>query len=260
MTDKIKNYLGVAVIISVLVLSFAAVNYVSSYSKSIEPSSFRSFSVQGEGKITAIPDIGEFSFGVLTEGGIDINKLQKENTEKTNKIIDFIKSKSIESKDIKTENYNISPRYKNFACPRPPAGGGGACPPPEIVGYAINQSVSVKIRDFSKIGEILSGAVTNGANSISGLSFKIDEPDEIQSKAREEAISKAKEKAKSIAKAGGFKIGRLISIEESGGPIFYGKNASMKLDGDSAGIPPSPNIEPGSQEIVVSVFLRYEIK
>ena len=260
MNEKIKNYFGIAIIIGVFALAYAAISYVGTYSKSIEPSTFRSFSANGQGKITAIPDIAEFTFSVITEGGKDITKPQRENTEKTNKIIEFIKSQGVETKDIKTQNYNLNPKYQYFNCPIPLGGGRPEiCPPPEIVGYTISQTVSVKIRNFEKIGVILSGAVENGANSVSELSFGVDEPEVLQNQAREQAIKKAKEKAASIAKAGGFKIGRLLSIEEGGyAPSpFYAKSG---FGGEAASSLPSPTIEPGSQEIIATVTLRYEIK
>ena len=210
MTEKIKNYLGVAIIISILILAISAWSYVNSYSKVIEPGSFRSFSVSGEGKVVAVPDVAEFDFSVITEGGKNIATLQKENTEKMNKAIAFIKSKGVDAKDIKTQNYSLTPRYQYFDCSKV----GGVCPPPEIVGYTVTQNVDVKVRDFVKLGDLLSGVVESGANSVSGLSFTVDDSTKIESEARAKAITEAKEKARSVAEAGGFRLGRLISIEE----------------------------------------------
>jgi len=146
MNAKIKNYLGIVVVAVLLIFSFAAISYVNTYSKSIEPAAYRSFSVSAEGKITALPDVAQFTFKVITEGGKNISDLQKENTEGTNKIIEFIKSENVAAKDIKTQNYNLEPRYQYYSCPKQ----GGPCPPPDIVGYTITQTILVKIRDFSK--------------------------------------------------------------------------------------------------------------
>ena len=69
-----------------------------------------------------------------------------------------------------------------------------------------------------------------------------------------------KEKAESIAKAGEFSLGKLLAIEEGGGyPIpIYGKDAVVGMGGAES--ERAPSVEPGSQEIVVDVTLRYEIK
>ena len=258
MDIKIKNALNIAIIIVLLTSAYAVISYVNSYASSIEPSAFRSFSVSGEGKITAIPDVASFTFSVITEGGKDIANLQKDNTKKINEIIAFVKSSGVEVKDIKTRNYNLEPRYQYFNCPVPISDGRKPCPLPEIVGYTIRQTVEVKIRDFDKIGDVLAGTVEKGSNSVSELSFTIDDLDKVKNQAREEAIAKAKEKAISIAKTGGFRLGKLLSIDENGYTPFmdYGYQTMVK----SAESLPSPTIEPGSQEIVVNIVLRYEIR
>lgn len=251
---------------AIMILSFAysAFIYAGAYADSIQPGSYRSFSVSGEGKVTAVPDIASFTFSVITEGGKDLGSLQKENTEKMNKAIDFIKENDVEAKDIKTSNYNLSPRYQYFDCSRLSTSGAKPCPPPEIVGYTINQTVSVKVRDFSKIGEIMSGVVSVGANNVSQLSFGIDDQTMVEAGARSEAIMKAKAQAKLVAQAGGFNLGRLLSIEEGSNyyrPIAYTAKA-MDASVGSGGLEmaPAPSIEAGSQDVVVNVTLRYEIK
>lgn len=277
-----------AISIAVLVLAYAALSYVRTYSSSVEPGTYRSFTVSGEGKVVAVPDVANFIFSVITEGGKDLISLQKDNTLKTNKIIDFIKSNGVDKKDIKTEGYSVYPKYTDYTCKPYPVPMGASsrgsvgvemtvpsmpaadypypadkvCPPPEISGYTVNQTVSVKIRDFAKAGEILSGAVTNGANSVSQLSFGIDDRDKVESDARSQAIAKAEAKAEAVAKAGGFRLGKLLSIDEGyGGPIYYDK--TMSADGWGGAMSeaaPAPSIEAGSQDVIITVSLRYEIR
>lgn len=260
MDTKIKNHLGIGALISMIILATSSLLFANIYSKSIEPSSYRSFSASGEGKIVAIPDVAQFSFSVLTEGGKNIGALQQENTQKINRAIALLKNVGVDDKDIKTASYNLQPRYQYFSCPISKNSTAKPCPPPEIVGYAISQTVSVKIRDFEKIGEILSGIVQSGVNSVSQLSFTIDDPDSLENEARNEAIIKAIAKAESMAEAGGFKLGRLLSISEGG---FYPRYAFEKVS--SLGLSmddgaEQPQIEPGSQEVSVNVTLTYEIK
>jgi len=257
MSDKIKNYLGITIIGAIILLLVISFWYVNSYSKTVAPQ--RTFTVNGEGKVVVIPDVAEFSFGVLTEGGKDIATLQKENSTKINKIISFLKESGVVEKDIKTQYYNISPRYQYFSCPAFQNGKTIICPPSEIVGYSINQSVLVKIRDLNKAGEIVAGVVSRGANNVLGPNFTVDDFTQYQNQAREEAVNKAKTKAEAIAKAAGFSLGRLISIQEGVNlpPLMRSYNFEQfgKGGGDA-----SPFIEAGSQEITVSVTLSYEIK
>lgn len=259
MDKKIKNHLGIGALVSMVILAISSLIFANVYSKSIEPSSYRSFSTSGEGKVTAIPDVARFSFSVITEGGKDIAALQQENSQRANSAIALLKDSGVEDKDIKTANYNLQPRYQYFSCPVNKNSIAKPCPPAEIVGYSMSQTVSVKIRDFEKAGEILSGIVQSGVNSVSELSFAIDDETEIENQARQEAIADAIKKAESIAQAGNFNLGKILSISENSSPVFY---RATKSFGMSAGedIAISPTIEPGSQEIIVNITISYEIK
>lgn len=261
MDKTIKNYLGFSLILGIIALAGSVFFIANSYNNSVERSFVSTFSATGEGKAVSAPDIAKFSFSVLTQGGKNIAELQKENAEKMNDAIEFLKSSGVENKDIATQNYNLEPRYQYFTCPQSKTS--KPCPPAEIVGYSISQTVVVKVRNFDMISEILSGVVESGANSVSQLSFAIDDPVALKNQAREEAIAKAMEQAESVANAAGFKIGRLISINEGAiSPIFrtkigFAESADYGIGGMEA---LSPSIEPGSQEVTVNMTLTYEIK
>lgn len=252
---KLPVYRNAALILLLVVASFSLWSIASSYASRVDTVS-RSFAATGEGKVVAVPDIAEFTIGLTTEGGNDLASLQAQNTEKMNAVISFLKSEGVNEKDITTQNYSVSPRYEYSSCQF-----GGVCPPPKIAGYTVSQSVLVKVRDFKKAGDLLSGAVAKGANNVSQLSFSVDELAALENEAREKAIREAKEKAKATAKAGGFSLGKLLSVEESGtGPIpyFYGKDAVLGMGGEGRSV--APAVEPGSQDIIVNVVLRYEIR
>ena len=63
-------------------------------------------------------------------------------------------------------------------------------------GYEISQTFEVKIRDVSKVGQIVGDATTAGATNISGPTFGVDKEDDVIAQARNEAIDNAKAKAK----------------------------------------------------------------
>lgn len=256
MNTTIKNLIGAVAIVATLSFAYAAFMYIKIYDRSSEPANFRSFTVQSDGKAVGTPDIAEFSFDVITEGGSDIAKLQTENTTKMNAALDYVKSKGIDKKDLATQQYSIEPRYETTYCDY---NSGQPCKPATIVGYTIRQSANVKIRDFSLISGLLTGVVDSGANSVSQLQFTIDDPTKLENYARAEAIRKAQQKANSIAKAAGFSIGRLLNINENFYPIFAQRDmmaSSVSMEKSA----PAPVIEPGSQEISVTINLQYEIK
>ena len=258
MSDKIKNYLGIAGIIAILFVAYSAVSLVGVFGRMTLPSA--TFSVEGKGKVVAIPDIASFSYSVITEGDKDIAKLQDKNAEKGNAILKLLKENDVEDKDVKTSSYNISPRYTTYNCwdwkdtTKP-------CPPQYISGYTVSQSVSVKVRDFKKISELLAGVANLGANDVSSLSFSVENPDILKDSARADAIKQAREKAQAIASAAGFKIGRLIEESEATPYQYYGYGGGMMMDAapSVSAKAVAPEVAAGSQDINVTVTLRYEI-
>ncbi len=258
MDTKIKNYVGMAGIVLMAALAVGTLWFVYSYTKAITPTSYRSFTVSGEGKTYAIPDVAEFTFTVLTEGGTDLTALQQENTTKANAAIAAIKANGVADKDIQTQDYSVQPRYQY--CQPDPKTGSTTCPPPAIVGYTIQQTIAVKARDFTKIGNMLSQVVSAGANTVSQLSFTLDDPTAAENTARADAIAKAKAKAESVAQAGGFELGRLLSIQENNNtPTPIVRFAAMGTAVPQAAPAPAPSVQSGSQEVDVSVTLQYEI-
>ncbi len=256
MGSFIKNLLGLALIITLVGVLVLGYRFTQSYDRVSTPSNFRSFVVQGDGKAVGVPDVAGFSFEVITEGGTDVAALQSQNADKMNKAIDFVTKQGVDKKDITSSQYNIQPRYETPNCAY---GSGKVCPPATIVGYTVQQSVFVKVRDFKLISPLLSGVVTNGANSVSNIQFSIDDSTKVENTARAEAIKKAQAKAQSVADAAGFKLGRLLEISENNSVPYYNQPMLAKGAMDSTSASTAPTIEPGSQEVTISVTLKYEI-
>ena len=106
--------------------------------------------------------------------------------------------------------------------------------------------------------------VQNGANSVTQVQFTIDDSTELEHDARAEAIQLAQEKAERIADAGDFSVGRLLEINEE---FYYpgpAANRAYAMDEAAVGIgggavASTPSLEPGTQEVSVRIYMRYEI-
>ena len=203
--------------------------------------------IAGEGKVTAIPDIAQITMGLETER-TGVEDAQRENTEKMNKIISTMGDLGIAKEDIKTTNYSIYPRYDYLE-------NRGQI----LRGYVVSQSVTVKIRNLEKVGDVIEAAGGLGANQVGGLNFTIDEPEDLRQQARIKALENATEKAESLAATAGVKIGKLVSFSESAGyeyPVY--RDLAVEAYGMGGGAP-APKVEPGSQDVIVNVTVTYEV-
>ncbi len=212
--------------------------------------------VSATGEVYAKPDLALTTFSVITEAET-VDEAMSQNITKMNMIIDSIKNQGVEEKDLKTTSFNIYPRYewqKDVQIPPSPQG------ERVLVGYEIQQSLQVKIRDMEKIGDIIEKATQSGANQVGNLQFTIDKEDELKDQARAQAIEKAKNKAKELASQLGISLIRISNFQESGTfPGYYGLEKTISFDaGEEA--TPQPQIETGENKIEVTVTITYEIK
>jgi len=211
--------------------------------------------VSDTGEIYAKPDLALTTFSVITEEKTVAEALSK-NTEKMNTVIDFVKDQGVEEKDLKTTSFNIYPRYEWYEereCLVYP------CPTGErvLVGYEVQQSLQVKIRDTGEIGTIIEGATDAGANQVGDLQFTIDKQDELKKQARAEAINKAKTKARELASQLGVRLVRITNFSESGVvpiPRYFALEEAAGMGGGEI-----PQIETGENKISVTVTITYEI-
>lgn len=207
----------------------------------------RTISIQGEGKITAAPDIAVTTMG-MTATAKTVAEAQAENTKVMNALIAKLKTLDIGGDDIQTTNYNIYPRYDYTEKKGQ-----------ELTGYEVSQNVKIKIRDLNKASAVLALAGEVGANSVGGLQFTIDDPEVYKAQARELALAKVSAKSKALARALGVGLARVVSYDEfdgGGGPIPLYARAVEGLGGGG----PSPDIEPGSLDVVVQVNVTFEIR
>jgi hypothetical protein len=253
----IKNL--IILVLSALVLflfieSIAVVSDIGIKKESFMPS--KVITIRGVGEALATPNIATFSFTVREEDK-DVAIAQQKSSDKANKAISYLKEKGIEDKDIKTESYNTNPKYDysgRVVCPL------GYCPPvkPVLTGYEVSESVSVKVRDVSKAGELLAGIANISIGEVSGLSLTVDSPEAIKAIAKADAIAKAKIEAEATAKNLGVRLGRVVGFYEEnssdGYPVSSGGPMMMKASVDSV-----PNIQTGEQKITSTVSVTYEV-
>jgi len=215
----------------------------------------KTISFAGKGELYVKPDLGVISFSVLTEKKT-VAEAMSENTKKMNAVIASIKGEGVEEKDIKTTNFNISPRYEYSESTETMI-----WPAPEgkrvLVGYEISQTVQVKIRNLEKIGVIIQKSTDAGANDIGNLQFVIDKEEELKNQAKKEAIKNAKDKAKELSGLLGVNLVRIVDFSENAYvPVYYDYGVSaLKEAAPSA----APQIETGQNKIEVNVIITYEI-
>jgi uncharacterized protein YggE len=170
----------------------------------------RRVSVVGEGIVHGRPDMALITMGVVSEA-VSAGEALAANSAAMTRILAALRAEGIESRDLQTSNFSVEPRYS-----QPPPGYDGSQPfEPKIVGYAIRNELTIRIRDLTKVGVLLDQVIGLGANSISGPIFTVAEPSALEDQARRAAMQDALRKGNLYAEAAGLSLGPIARIEET---------------------------------------------
>lgn len=192
--------------------------------------------VSGVGTVKSVPDEGELSLGVETEGATAKDALA-ENSARMERLLAALRSAGVKKEDIRTQEVSLYPRY-------------------EEKGFTARNSVLVKIRDLGRAGAILDLTARAGANQTSGPTMSTSNREELEAKALAAAVRNARTKAEALAKAAGVGVGEVTAIVEgsAGGPEPYWA-ARTVAEADKA-VP----IEPGTEDVQATVTITFSIE
>jgi uncharacterized protein YggE len=205
----------------------------------------RTLTVSGEGESKGVPDEAHLSAGVVTQAKKAADALTA-NSRAMHDVFAALKRFGIPDRAIQTSEISVEPQY-------PPDRNGNLST--RISGYRVSNTVNVTV-DLPKLGPALDALVTSGANSLGGIAFTIHDPKPLLAKARAEAIRDATERAQTYAKAGGFALGPILAVSESGAEMPRPAYAERMMAAPAA----PPPVAAGEESVSANVSVAYEIK
>lgn len=196
------------------------------------------------------PNMVQIELGVWSKAGTakQAQGLAAEAFTQLRKTFDTFKLKK---EDIQTTGYNLSPDYEYDEKARRN----------KLVGYQVNQTLSVVLRNVGDTGNFLDAVSSDKKTNSSGvnvasLNWDSDKRAPATQAALGDAVRAAKLKAEEIAKAAGVKIKNVSKIShttQERGPIMrtFSAAAEMKSSGTA--------VEAGQVMVRVEVQAEYEI-
>lgn len=200
----------------------------------------------GHGEVKVKPDMAIVTIGAMGSGTTAREALDL-NNKAMQAIMALLKSAGIADKDIQTSGFSVAPRYNYNQTNEPP----------KIVGYDVTNNVTVMVRQLDGLGNILDTAVSQGSNTINGVSFTVANPEPLRDEARKLAFADARRKAEIYAGAAKILLGDIVSLNETAGvqpPVpVYAKTMAAEAA-------PSVPIAAGEQVISVDVNVVWAIR
>jgi uncharacterized protein len=197
----------------------------------------------GTAEIKVAPDQAVIQLGVEHQSATAKNA-KAIVTDTSRKILAALKRLGIDDKDIQTDYLSLQPMIDYRKGLR-------------ITNFTAEQSLSVKVRDLSKLDDVMDAVISAGANNIGGIEYQSSELRKYKDQARDEAAKAAREKAEALAKALGNQIGKTYSIEEvqqSENSYSILANTTLERAGSRA-----PSTAPGQLTVTASVIVSFDL-
>ena len=173
-------------VILVLSLIFMQISYGQ------EVKQIPQINVNGEGKVKVVPDQATIAATVETKGN-NAKEVKKQNDEKIDAILKFIKKMNLAPADFKTQRVSLNPQYDYEK---------------KKHSYNATQTIEILLRDLSNYDELMEGLVNQGINRIDNVTFQSSKMKQYESEARKLAMKEAKLKAEDYVSVLGQKVGR----------------------------------------------------
>jgi uncharacterized protein len=203
--------------------------------------------------VTSAPDVASFSTGVQTSSLKARDAIQK-NAVKMQAVLAQLKAIGIAEKDIQTSALSLR-RDVDYL----PSG------KTRFKGYTVSNEVIAKLRDLSRLGDVLDTLVTGGATEFEGPHFSLENGTAASTQARDKAWAMALEHATYHARKAGFLSVQVVRVSESirqteavERPVAYAVMDAAAAAGDAAAESTTP-IATGEVTTTVSMAISFQM-
>jgi uncharacterized protein len=208
----------------------------------VMPEDAEGIRVIGEGHADGAPDIAIFRVGVEARRP-SVGEARETAANAQRALLEALASAGVSQSDVRTAQLTVAPDYEYSETGR------------RLLGYVVTNTVEVKVRDLDRLEGAIDGALAAGGDlaRLEGLSFEVDDPADLEARARAAAIENARHEAEQIASALGVSLGEPIAIEEISASAPSPVMMRMEQAQDST------PIEPGSSRVTAQVRVRWAI-
>jgi uncharacterized protein YggE len=151
--------------------------------------------VGADGKFESAPDTALLQFRISVQDDTS-QKAYEQASKQTEQVRQVLRANGIEPKAANIGFLSVQPVYEWK-------------PKQKVIGYRVTTDVTLKLKDFSKIGAITQQLADANVSETQTLNYTLENIDEAKNKAVEDAYRRARNSADAIARASGRTVGEL---------------------------------------------------
>jgi len=204
--------------------------------------------VVGTAEVKVVPDRAVVELGVERQNA-NAGAAKRSADEAARMILASLQARGVDEKDIQTTFLSLQPEVNYHKGVK-------------TTYFAAQQTMSVTVRDLSKLDAVLESLIKSGGNRIDSIRYETSDLRKYRDEARELAVKAAREKAQALARAAGQEIGKAQSIEEVPEPdyqILIGYLSNFSRSETPEKSKAGPTMSPGQKSISASITVSFDL-
>ena len=200
--------------------------------------------VGADGKFDSAPDTAQIQFNVSVQDETSQAAFQRasKNVEQVRLVLG---NNGIDPKAASIGFLSVQPVYEWK-------------PKQRVIGYRVTTDVTLKLKDFAKVGPITQQLADANVSETQTLNYTLENMDEAKNKAVEDAYRRARNSADTLARAAGRAVGELsyASIDTFENPRMPMPHMARAMSAMANAAPPAPTEEFTPQMVTVTAHVN----
>lgn len=205
--------------------------------------------VGADGKFESAPDTAVLQFDVSVQAGSSEEAYQQTSKD-VEQVRQVFRANGIEPKAASIGFFSVQPTFEWKNGKEKPTG------------YRVTTDVTLKLKDFAKIGPIVGQLADANVSERQTLNYTLENMDRAKNEAVEDAYRHAHESAEALARAAGRAVGELsyASIDISENPRVFMPRALRAMAAQTAAPAPTEEFTPQNVTITAHVNAVFNLK
>jgi uncharacterized protein YggE len=199
--------------------------------------------VGADGKFESAPDTAVITFNISAQADSSRDAYER-GRQAAEQVRQVLRQNGVDPASAEMGFFSLQPVY-DYRTPKR-----------KLVGYRVDTNVTVKLKDFTKVGPIVEQFADMDVTADQNLQYTLENIDAAKVRAVEDAVQRARNSAAAVARAGGRTLGELsyasVDVFEPVAPPILMR--AMKAE--AAGAPPPPTAEFAPQKITVTAHVN----
>jgi hypothetical protein len=199
--------------------------------------------VGADGKFESAPDTAQIQFNVSVQE--DTSQVAFQHASKNvEQVRQVLRNNGIDPKAANIGFLSVQPAYEWK-------------PKQRVIGYRVTTDVTLKLKDFTKVGPITQQLADANVSETQTLNYTLENVDDAKNKAVEDAYRRARNSAEALARAAGRSVGELsyASIDTFENPRLPMPRMAHAMTAMAAA-PPAPTEEFTPQMVTVTAHVN----